>query len=290
VHLALIAVQLMFASLAIAAKIALRGVPPFGLVAIRTASAALVLLLARALVGKWQRVAWRDLPTLALYALFGITANQLLFIAGLTRTTATDAVVLGTSIPVFTVAVAVALGREQASQRAVVGLGVALLGALVVLGADRFSAASLTGDLLILGNSLSFAIYLVISRGLRRRYSALTVTTWTLAFGALGVLPFGAADALHAAPSMSPATWSAIAYIVTFPTVGSYLLNSWALAHAPSTLVAIYIYLQPVVAALLAALLLGERPQPSTFAGAGLIGAGIWLVTYSPRRSSAPPP
>jgi drug/metabolite transporter (DMT)-like permease len=268
----------MFASLAIAAKIALREIPPFGMIAIRAPAAALILLAVRA-SGKWEPVAWRDLPQIAIYALFGIVANQLLFIAGLARTGAIDAVVLGTSIPVFTVAVAVGARREKATGGRIGGLTVALAGALVVIGADRFSAQSLIGDLLILGNSLSFAIYLVIGRDLLAKYKPLTVTTWMLVFGALGVLPFGAEDAVTAAPHLSWQTWTAIAYIVVFPTVGTYLLNSWALARAPSSLVAIYIYLQPVVTTLLAALLLHERPDMSIFAGAALIGAGIWLVS-----------
>ncbi len=284
-HAALIAVQLMFASLAVASKIALREIPPFGLIAIRAPAAALVLLSVRAIAGDREKVAWRDLPLLLVYGVFGITANQLLFIAGLSRTGAIDAVVLGTSIPVFTVAMAVAFRREKATSGRMLGLVVALAGALLVVGADRFSARSMAGDLFILGNSLSFAIYLVISRDLLSRYSPLTVTTWTLAFGALGVLPFGAGDAIGAAPHLSWHTWAAISYIIVFPTVGTYLLNSWALQKAPSSLVAIYIYIQPVVTALLAAAFLDEHPDASVILGAGLIAAGIWLVTRDSRTS-----
>jgi drug/metabolite transporter (DMT)-like permease len=284
VHVALIAVQLMFASLAIAAKIVLIELPPFGLIAFRTPVAALVLLAIRA-ARPWEKVAWRDLPTLAVYAFFGIIANQLLFIQGLERSTATNAVVIGATIPVFTVGVAVALGRERATVARLIGLAVAFLGALLLVGADRFETggARLAGNLLIVCNSLSFSIYLVISRKLLERYRTLTVIAWTMAFGAIGVLPFGAADFAAHASQLSPRTWVALSYIVIFPTVTTYFLNTYALKRAPSSVVAIYIYVQPVVGALLAAAFLGERPTAFTALAAALIAAGIALVTRAAR-------
>jgi drug/metabolite transporter (DMT)-like permease len=287
VHAALIAVQLMFASLSIAAKLALREMPPFGLICTRVTGAAAAFAIARVFMRPKERVAARDLPELGLYALFGVTANMLIFITGLWRTTATNAVVIGASIPVFTVGVAVALRREAATLPKLIGLGVACAGALTVVGAGRFEAggARLVGNLLVTLNSLLFSIYLVISRQLLSKYSPLTVVTWTFAFGALGVLPFGAAPLVAAAPHLSATTWLWMAYIIAFPTVGTYFLNLFALKHVPSSLVAIYIYVQPVVGALMAAALLGERPSWGTFLGGALIGAGIWLVTREARRA-----
>lgn len=286
VHVALVAVQLMFASLSVMAKVALRELSPFGVVAFRTPAAALVLLAVRAAY-PWEKVAKRDIPALFIYAFFGIIANQLLFIAGLQRTTATNAVVIGATIPVFTVGVALALGREAATRAKLIGLAVALVGALTIAGAGRFIAGDgeLAGNLLIVANSLAFAVYLVISRRLLARYSTMTVVSWTFAIGALGVLPFGARDLIARAPSLSATCWGALGYIVIFPSVGTYFLNGWALKRAPSSLVAIYIYLQPLVGALLAAAVLDERPTAVTYGGGLLIGAGIWLVTWDARRA-----
>jgi drug/metabolite transporter (DMT)-like permease len=285
----------MFASLSVAAKIALRELAPTALIAARVSTAALLLWAAwflargasaiadvRALVARPREpMAARDLPALAVYALFGIVANQLLFIEGLARSTATNAVVIGASIPVFTVGVAVALNRERATARKLAGLAVALAGALGIVGADRFDAGRIVGNLLIVANSLSFAIYLVISRTLLARYRTLTVVAWTFLFGALGVLPFGGAPLVASAGSLHARTWLALAYIVALPTIGTYFLNAYALKRAPASLVAVYIYVQPVVGALLAAAILGERPSPATAAGAALIAVGIWLVGRS---------
>lgn len=302
VHLALIAVQLMFASLSIVGKIALRELSPFALICARVTAATVILVAARALLNKGERVAARDLPELVAYAFFGITANMLLFIAGLARTTATNAIVIGATIPVFTVGVAVALRKEAATPAKLLGLGVALLGAMAIVGAGRFGHSSLVGpsaivdeaggghlvgNLLVVANSISFSIYLVISRRLLTKYSPMTVVAWTFVFGALGILPFGAPSLVAAAPHLSVKAWLCVAYIVLFPTVGTYFLNMFALQKAPASLVAIYIYVQPVVGALMAAAMLHERPSPSTFVGGALIGAGIWLVTREARRRRA---
>jgi drug/metabolite transporter (DMT)-like permease len=288
VHLALIAVQVMFASLGVAGKLVLRELPPLALIAFRTPVAALVLLVVSAFSPR-ERVAPRDLASIFVYALFGIIANQLLFIEGLQRTTATNAVVIGATIPVFTVGVAVALRREQATRAKTIGLLVAFLGAMAIVGAGRFEAGGsrLSGNLLIVANSLCFSIYLVISRGVLERYRTLTVITWTMLFGALGVLPFGAVDLFTHARSLSATSWAGLVWIVLFPSVGTYFLNAYALKRAPSSLVAIYIYVQPVLGALLAAAMLGERPSLFTAIGGALIAGGITLVNRDARRQSA---
>ncbi|HZS35335.1 MAG TPA: DMT family transporter [Polyangia bacterium] len=287
VHVALVAVQVMFASLSVVAKIALKELPPFSLIAARAILATTILCVAHSLRG-WQRVAWRDLPTLFVYAFFGIIANQLIFIAGLERSTATNAVVIGATIPVFTVGVALVLKRERATAARLIGLLVAFAGAMAIVGAGRFEAGGtrLLGNLLIVCNSLSFSIYLVISRPLLARYSTLTVITWTFIFGAIGVIPFGAKGLIEHAPALHATTWLAVAYIAIFPTVGTYFLNSYALKRAPSSLVAIYIYLQPVMGALMAAKWLHETSTIATLIGGLLIGFGIALVNWSARRAA----
>jgi len=278
VHLALLAVQVFFASLSIVAKRVMVDLPPFALVAIRATSAAALLWVVALARGRW-RIPLGDVARLAGLAVLGIAANQLLFLAGLARTTATMALVLGTTIPVFTAGLAILLRREHASARRLGGIALGVVGALIAIGVGDLDGRSVTGDLLILINSLCYAAYLVLGRGILQRHPSLLVTTWVLGFGALLVAPFGAADAIAAAPHLDAATWAGIAWIVLAATIATYALNAWALARAPASLVATYIYVQPIVGALLAALFLGERPTPATLAGAALIAAAIWIVT-----------
>ena len=285
VHVALVVVQIWFASLGVASKVVLRELPPRGLIALRASFGALFFLALWLLRGR-ERVALADLGRIALYGLFGIAANQLLFIEGLQRTSATNAVVLQASIPVFTVAVALLLGLERATAWKLGGLVLALAGALVVTGVWRFraeDARALVGNLLVLGNAMCFAIYLVVSRGVLARVRPTTAIAFTFLFGALFLLPLGARGFVAAAPAIDRHTWLIVAYILAFPTVGTYLITAWSLSRAPSSLVAIYIYLQPVIGALLAACFLGERPTIAVLVGAPLIFAGIWLAGRSAR-------
>src|SRR5690242_10887158 len=121
-HLALIAVQAMFASLSVAGRIALHDLPPRAVLAVRSPVAAAILIALRLALPPRERVPARDLGRFALLALFGIIINQILFLEGLERTSATTAVVLNSTIPVFTTGVAIALGREAATGLRVLGL------------------------------------------------------------------------------------------------------------------------------------------------------------------------
>ena len=82
---------------------------------------------------------------------------------------------------------------------------------------------------------------------------------------------------------LSASLWFAIAYIILVPTVGAYYLNAWALGRVAPSTVAIYIYLQPLIAFAFAPLLLGERLNSRTWLAALLIFAGVALVTLASR-------
>ena len=77
--------------------------------------------------------------------------------------------------------------------------------------------------------------------------------------------------------------WLAVAYIILVPTVGAYYLNSWAITRVPPSIVAIYIYLQPLLAFGLAPLVLGESLSARTLVACILIFAGVAVVTIRGR-------
>jgi drug/metabolite transporter (DMT)-like permease len=72
--------------------------------------------------------------------------------------------------------------------------------------------------------------------------------------------------------------WLRLAYVVAISTVAAYGLNSWALRFASMSLVAVYIYVQPLVTAILAYLMLGERLHPEEIIAALLIIIGVRIV------------
>ena len=288
VHLALIAVQVLFASLAIAGRFVLPHFPAGALVCFRVLGATAVLFIVNA-AGRDQWVRDRgDLGRLAVLGLLGIAANQTLFLYGLQHTTAINATILVTTVPIFTVLGSVLTGREPASSLMFAGVALAALGAVYLIGPDRISLApdvTLGNTLIVLG-MICYAAYFVYSKSVVSRYDPITVSFYVMLFASLGVLPFGV-SALHDArlSAVSGTVWGWVLYIVVFPTILTYLLNIWALQRVSSNVVAVYIYLQPLFAAAVAPRLLRGEQLTARAATAGLaIFAGLGLVILSERR------
>ena len=283
-YVVLLLTQVVFATLPVAVKVALRDLSTPSLALLRVAgAAALFVALHLALVRERVR-SRRDYALLAVFALLGVVANQLLYITALTLTTATAAQTVQTAGPAITLLVALLLGRETSTPGKWAGIGLAASGVLYLVGVD-FSSGSGMGNLLALLNVVSFSLYLVMSRGVVQRYDPLTVITWVFVFGALGTMPWGVPSLLAETGTVSRTTWAALAWIVAMPTVLAYYLNVWALKRVESSVVAIYVYLQPVVTALLAGPVLGERLSPRLLPAAGLIFAGVALSALAGRRA-----
>jgi drug/metabolite transporter (DMT)-like permease len=279
IHLTLLAVQICFASLAVAGKAALGTIPPNAIVLWRVAGGALVFVLLSRSRGS-ARVEPGDWWKIPACAALGVAANQLLFVNGLVRSTATNASVLGATIPVFTAVVGMISGRERPRARVLVGIAVALSGTLLLVRIDRFSLSDghVVGNLLIVANSLCYGTFLVFVRDLAPRYAPMTLVALLFLSATPLVLPFGAADAVAVATSLDASKVGFLAFLLAVPTVGAYALNQRALAHAEASLVAVYVYLQPILATAGAVLLLGERPGWREAAAGVVILVGVTIA------------
>jgi drug/metabolite transporter (DMT)-like permease len=287
-HLALFAVQVLFGSWPIVGKIALRAMPPTALVAFRVGGAALAFVVLQRAVGRTrQAIAGEDFVRLALYSLLGVVLNQLLFVKGLALVSSViNATLLATTIPVFTLIVSITLGYDRVSLRRAFGIVLAACGVIYLVdpaNAD-FSSGNTLGNILLVANSLAYGAYIAISKDMLKRYGALTVITWVFVFGALVTVPFGFFGLGETSfEKLSAGVWLAVLYIILAPTVGAYYLNAWALARVPPSTVAVYIYLQPLIAFALAPLILGERWTSRAWIASGLILAGVSIVTWRER-------
>lgn len=288
-HVALLAVQVIFGTWPVLGKIALRSVPSAGLVAIRVGGAAFAFLLLLGLRGGFVMPERRDLARLGLYSLLGVILNQFLYVKGLSLSTAVNAALINATIPVFTLLVGALLGRERLTARVTLGTLVALAGVVYLIDPLRASLGgdTMTGNLLLVANTFCYGAYLAVSQDVFRRYGALTAMTWLFAIGSLAAVPFGG---YHLAQtdfaSVGLLIWVVLVYTVLVQTVGAYYLNAWALERVLPSTVAVYIYLQPLFAFVVAPLLLGagERPGLRHAVATLLIFAGVGVVTLG-RRS-----
>jgi len=286
-HLALIAVQIFFATWPIVGKLALRTLPAVALVGLRVAGASLVLIVLARASGKLLPIERQDWPLLFVSSALGLILNQWLFVKGLSITTAINATLLSTSIPVSTLVIGMFLGTDRTTWRRMLGIALAAAGVLYLIGPGRsdFSTATRIGDLLIVANSLCYGAYIAVSKDLVRKYNALTVITWIFIVGSVATIPSGLISLSQVQLSnVSWKVWIEVAYIIVLPTAITYYLNAWALARVPPSTVAVYIYLQPLIAFVVAPIVLGETLGARALISSLLIFVGVFIVTRSRRR------
>jgi drug/metabolite transporter (DMT)-like permease len=282
-HLALAAVQVFFGLFPVFGRIVMepgRGFTPWALATWRISFGALALGLVAVFV--YGRRAWpgrRDLGWLALHAITGIVVNQGLFLAGLARSTAMNTGLLICLIPVFTFTVAALAGREAFAWRRALGVVVALVAALpLVLGRGvSLSAEHALGNLLLVGNMVSYAFYLVFSKPLTQRHPPLVVIAWVYMLSVPWLPLFALQGPLMPAESR-PELWWTLAFVLVFPTTLAYLLNMFALSRVAASTTAFYVFAQPFVTALAAWLVLDERLEPELLPAALGLFVGLALV------------
>jgi drug/metabolite transporter (DMT)-like permease len=283
-HLALITVQIIFGTWPIFGKIVLRVLPSTGLVALRVAGATLAFLFLLRLRGRLLVPRRADLARLALYSLLGVVLNQFLFVKGLALSTVVNATLISTSIPIFALLVSALIGYERLTKRAVFGTIIAAAGVVFLVDPLRanLSGDTTLGNLLLIISNIMYGTYIAISRDVFRRYGALTAMTWVFAFGSLAAVPFGGYYLAQVNfQSVGLVVLLSVIYIVLVPTVGAYYLNAWALERVTPSTVAVYIYLQPLIAFALAPLFLGAEERWGVRQGVAalLIFTGVAVVT-----------
>jgi drug/metabolite transporter (DMT)-like permease len=292
-YLALLAVQLCFGSFPVFGKLALAETAPLVLAAFRAVAGAAALTLLARILDPGGTFDAKDRRRLVLLSFFGIVANQVLFIFGLSKTTATNATLLTAMTPILTLGVASFLSEQRLPLRRILGIPVALAGLLWLLDLSRldFGDRTLLGNALILANALSYSVFLVLARDMLRRHSAVRVTAAIFRYAALPIVLVALPDLLRFRPAtLTTRAWTGIVGTVVLATIVSYALNAWALARTGAATTAMFIYVQPLVAMTLARVVLGESPSPRTAVAAVLIFAGIALATWPGGRSrpSAP--
>ncbi len=274
-------------------KAAFADFPPLVFTAVRYACAGVLLVIALRFFegpswGEVWRIPRRDLPTLLLLGLLGHAAYQVFFISGLARTTAGNASLILAMAPIFTGALAVALGLERPVPRMWIGLGLAFVGLLALIqGRNGFSLglATLTGDLLVLVSTMCWAVYTVLSRPMLERSSPLRLTTVTLVLG-LPVLLLAGAPGLARMhwDTVRPASWGAVAFSSVFAVALSYVIWYRSVQAVGGVRTAAIGNLIPVVALVTARIFLGEPLGVLQVVGGGIVLLGVWLSSARPAR------
>jgi drug/metabolite transporter (DMT)-like permease len=286
VHGALLVVQIAFASQAVEGKLAMmpralggEAIAPAALAMSRMIGALVFFQIAVRAAKKLTPTTRLDQAKLAGLSVFGVALNQALFLLGLRTTSPVSAALLSVTIPIFTAGLAVLLRQERASARLVAGLAIAVCGVLWLTGVTHVDE----GAVLVALNSLCYATYLVLAGPMIRRLGAFTVVTWIFLWGAIAFAPFGLPELVRAVPAITPRGFWLLAYVLVVPTIVAYSANAWALGRSTPILVTAYIFLQPLLAAWLAWVQLGQAVTERIGVAALLIVAGVAVVATRPR-------
>jgi len=289
-HLSIFTANVIYGLNYTIAKIAMPDfIKPLGFILIRVIIATALFWLISPLV-KREKVERSDMLRLFLCGIFGIAINQLLFFSGLDLTSPIDASIIMISTPILVMVIAFILTGEKLTFFKVGGILLGAAGAALLLltsPKEANGSGNLLGNIMILFNALSYGIYLVIAKALMMKYNPLTVLKWSFLFGMFICIPFGFNQTLEVDwASLTPKAWFSVVYVIIAATFIAYLLNNLALGTVSSSVVGVYIYLQPVIAAIVEILVGNTAPSAVKIVAALLIFTGVYLVG----RKNSPQP
>lgn len=229
-------------------------VSPVVLFTLRAIGAAALFWLISLFMPK-EKIEKGDFPRIALASFVGLFVPQMTFLMAITMTTSIDAAILHTLGPIFTMIFAFLFLKEPITGKKAGGVALSFAGVIfLILNSVHEGGASVTspwGIVLLLLNSLSFSLYLGLFRPLISKYSVVTFMKWTFLFSLILSLPFSAKGLLQTDYAAIPGLvrWE-IVYLIVFATFVAYFLIPFGQKHLRPTLVSMYAYLQPIIAAL----------------------------------------
>jgi drug/metabolite transporter (DMT)-like permease len=271
----------------IATKVALKEIHPFTLLTLRFGIGALFLLgfqlqKDRQFLKVFTR---RDWFSILFLAAIGISGHTLLQAYGLLYTTAINTGWIVVIMPIFiTLAARFYLG-ESITPRKALGILLGFLGLFLVISKGEFSFSlfhfqSTFGDFLILTSALTWTAFTIGGREFLSRVPALAAITPISAVGCLILFPFTWLKwEWHRLFHWSVAAWAAILFLGIFCSGLAYLFWYSALGKKDSSIVGMYLYLEPLVTLIGASLFLGERIYLITLVGGGTTLLGVYLAT-----------
>ncbi len=282
-HIALLTANIIYAASFPIAKTAMEYVGDSSFVMFRVIGAVMLFWLSASLFVR-EKTEKKDFPRLMLLAIFGVALNQSLFLKGLHLTSPINAAIMMVTSPILVLIIASIIIKDKITMRKLAGILIGFSGAVFLAWSNlsgNNKESSFLGDLFVFINALSWGLYLVLVKPLMQKYHTVTILKWTFLFGLPLVMPAGIMDLdnTHWAEVPAHIYWY-MAAVVVLTTFVAYLLNTYALKELSASVVSAYIYLQPVLTAIIAILIFQNDTLTWEKAGSALmIFAGVYLVS-----------
>lgn len=277
----------------IATKVALRDVVPVTVVWLRFGIGVLILAAAVAARRQLALAPIRQQIYFAALGFLGVTFHQWLQSTGLVTSQASTTAWIVASTPIFIVLLGWLVLKERLTTANGTGIFLAALGVMLVvsegnlamLASGRLSAP---GDFLVLLSAPNWAIFSVLSRRGLRNHPAAQMMLYVMAYGWLfASLLFFAESGLGEIGQLTASGWLGIAFLGIFCSGLAYIFWYDALQEIPAAQVGAFLYLEPLVAVLVAAVVLQEAFHWASLLGGAAILSGVWLANRPLQKQGA---
>jgi drug/metabolite transporter (DMT)-like permease len=269
----------------IATKVALQDVSPITIVWLRFAMGVVVLGLTVAARKQFAMPKPNEWGYFAVLGFLGITFHQWLQSNGLKTSEASTTAWIVATTPVFMALLGCLVLKERLSPLKVAGIGLAFFGVLLVvsdgdLASLSFGTFGAPGDILILISSVNWAVFSALSRRGLKTYSASLMIFFVMLFGWLftSVLFFGGGLATEI-PALTVNGWLGILFLGIFCSGLAYVAWYDALQVLSTAGTGVFLYIEPLIAMVVAFVILGEPVTVASLVGGGIILFGVWLVS-----------
>lgn len=261
-------------------------VQPGAIIIIRAVCAVLFFWPFSMLIKK-EKIHKKDYLRVFLCTVFGIALNQLLFYKGLSLTKPINASLMVTISPAMVLIISAIVLKERINLKKIAGLIIGAGGVTLLLlsSSEKGPDDIFLGDLLILINATSYACFLVAVKPLMHKYHPITILKWMFLIGLFMVFPFGfeGLNQIQWQTFTFESTLSLL-FVVVFATILAYLLNTGVLKTTDPSLSGTYIYLQPMLASIIAVLMGKDEITLSKILFSAIILAGVYLVSSGQKK------
>jgi drug/metabolite transporter (DMT)-like permease len=270
---------LVWSGVAPFSKYALEDFPTLGYIALRPVIAAFTVFLVLRLRHLPVWVERSDWTRFAVAGIGCIGVSQLLFIGGLARTSVAHLIILASTSPLVAALLRWGFRGQQPDRRSALALLIGFAGVVIVVGvAGETEGTSILGDLMGLGAAATWVGATVLPQPLVKKYGVPRATGWLIVASMALLVPVGLSSIRVALSAPPPAlAWVSLVYTALGMLVGNTLWQK-AVQEIGPTRTLVYLYLEPVLALMLAALFLGERLTPLQALGGLLALLGVALV------------